>query len=72
MTVDLRTGEQYAPRPTDYCTKAAPVAPGGDCPLWKSFLARVTDDDTELQAYLARVCGYWLTRQTRGSFPKLI
>ena len=64
MTVDLRTGEQYPPRPEDYCTKIAPVAPGGDCPLWHAFLARVTDDDTDLQAYLARVCGYWLTGHT--------
>ena len=64
MTVDLRTGEQYAPRPTDYCTKAAPVAPGGDCPLWRAFLAHVTGGDEELQAYLARVVGYWLTGHT--------
>ncbi len=61
MTVNLRTGEQYAPRPEDYCTKIAPVAAHGDCPRWRSFLARVTDDDAELQAYLARVVGYWLT-----------
>ncbi len=25
MTVDLLTGKQYAPRPTDCCTKAGPV-----------------------------------------------
>ncbi len=54
MTVNLITGEQYAPRPEDYCTKIAPVAPGGDCPLWRNFLARITDNDTELQDYLAR------------------
>ena len=65
MTINLRTGEQYAPRPEDYCTKIAPVAPSGDCPLWHAFLARVTGDDTELQEYLARVCGYWLTGHTR-------
>ncbi len=64
MTIDLRTSEQYAPRPTDYLTKIAPVAPGGDCPLWRDFLARVTDCDDDLQAYLARVCGYWLTGHT--------
>jgi len=61
MTIDLRTGEQYAPRPTDYMTRLAPVAPGGDCPLWRAFLARATDGDGELQAYLQRMCGYWLT-----------
>ncbi len=64
MTIDLRTGEQYTPRPEDYCTKIAPVAPGGDCPLWISFLARVTDNDVDLQHYLARVVGYWLTGHT--------
>ena len=64
MTINLLTGEQYAPRPEDYCTKAAPVAAYGDCPLWHAFLARITDDDTELQDYLARVCGYWLTGHT--------
>ena len=58
MTINLRTGEQYAPRPEDYCTKIAPVAPGGDCPLRRDFLARITDGDTDLQAYLARMCGY--------------
>ncbi len=65
MTIDLCTGEQYAPRPKDYCTKIAPVAPGGDCPLWRKFLARITNYDTELQHYLARICGYWLTGHTR-------
>ncbi len=65
MTVNLLTGEQYAPRREDYCTKISPVvAMDGGCPLWRAFLARVTDGDDELQAYLARVCGYWLTGHT--------
>ncbi len=64
MTIDLCTGEQYAPRREDYCTKRSPVAAQGDCPRWRAFLARVTDGDDELQAYLARVCGYWLTAHT--------
>lgn len=66
MTIDLRTGTQYAPRPEDYCTKAGPVAPGGDCPLWLAFIDRITDHDADLQAYLARVCGYWLTGHTHA------
>jgi putative DNA primase/helicase len=65
MTINLCTGEQYEPCPTDYLTKIAPVAPGGDCPLWRTFLERITDGDDGLQAYLARVCGYWLTGHTR-------
>jgi putative DNA primase/helicase len=64
MTIDLRTGKQYAPRPEDYCTKTGPVAPGGDCPLWQAFLDRVTGGDSGLQTYLARVVGYWLTGHT--------
>ena len=64
MTIDLSTGEHYVPRREDYCTKLSPVAAEGDCPLWRTFLARVTDGDEELQAYLARVCGYWLTGHT--------
>ena len=64
MTVDLLTGKQHAPRREDYSTKTAPVQPGGKCPLWRAFLARVTDGDTDLQAYLARVAGYCLTGHT--------
>ncbi|MCZ6885364.1 MAG: phage/plasmid primase, P4 family, partial [Alphaproteobacteria bacterium] len=64
VTINLKTGEQYAPRPEDYCTKIMPVAPGGDCPLWRSFLNRVTNNDTELQGYLARLVGYCLTGHT--------
>ncbi len=32
--------------------------------MWRAFLTRVTDNDDALQAYLARVCGYWLTGYT--------
>jgi putative DNA primase/helicase len=64
MTVDLRTGKQYAPRPEDYMTKCAPVAPGSDCPLWHSFLDRVTAGDIDLQDYLQRIAGYCLTGHT--------
>ncbi len=64
MTINLRTGEQYAPRREDYCTKISPVAAQGDCPLRHAFLARVTGGDGELKSYLARVCGYWLTGHT--------
>ena len=63
--IDLRNGEMDAPRREDYCTQVSPVAAEGDCPLWHAFLARVTDGDEELQAYLARVCGYWLTGSTQ-------
>ncbi len=47
MTVDLRTGQTYAPQREDYCTKAAPCEPGGECPQWWEFLERVTDGNRE-------------------------
>jgi putative DNA primase/helicase len=62
--IELRTGTARPPRPEDYCTKIAAVAPSGDCPLWKNFLKRVTADDIELQAYLQRVAGYCMTGLT--------
>jgi putative DNA primase/helicase len=64
MTVDLRTGERYPPRAEDYMTKCAPVAPGGDCSLWRAFLERVTAGDFDMQNYLQRVAGYCLTGHT--------
>jgi putative DNA primase/helicase len=64
VTVDLRTGERYSPRPEDYTTKRSPVAPGGPCPLWHKFLTRVTAGDDELRQYLQRVAGYCLTGHT--------
>jgi putative DNA primase/helicase len=41
------------------------VAPGGECPLWLKFLDRVTDSDSDLAAFLQRICGYSLTGSTR-------
>jgi putative DNA primase/helicase len=64
-TVDLRTGKMRAHRPEDHLTKITPVAPGGACPLWRAFLAKVTNGDTELQAYLQRLAGYTLTGSIR-------
>jgi putative DNA primase/helicase len=66
MTVNLITGENYAPRPQDYCTKIAGAEPDGvaHCPIWRSFLDRVTGGDRDLQAYLQRVAGYSLTGHT--------
>lgn len=63
--VDLRTREVIPHDPLHHMTKRTLVAPGGDCPLWMRFLHRATNGDTELQAYLQRVCGYALTGITR-------
>jgi putative DNA primase/helicase len=63
--VDLRTGQLRPHRPTDYMTKITAVSPGGECPLWHDFLGKVTNLDTELQAYLKRMVGYSLTGNIR-------
>jgi P4 family phage/plasmid primase-like protien len=62
--VDLRSGA-LAPHDRALCmTKVTTAAPAGDCPAWLAFLAQVTGDDAELQAYLRRVVGYALTGVT--------
>ena len=63
--VDLHTGELRSSRREDYSTKSTAVGPGGDCPLWLEFLARVTGGDAALQSFLKRMCGYCLTGETR-------
>ena len=59
--VDLRTGKLRPAARSDYMTKITAVAPGGDCPLWRSFLSRITDDNEEFQVFLQRMAGYSLT-----------
>ena len=59
--VDLRTGKLRPAARSDYMTKIAAVAPGGDCPLWRSFLCRITDNDEQLQRFLQRMAGYCLS-----------
>jgi putative DNA primase/helicase len=64
-TVDLRKGEIHPHRRDNYITKITPVSPGGQCPLWMQFLARVMDGKLELQSYVQRMIGYCLTGITR-------
>jgi P4 family phage/plasmid primase-like protien len=59
--VNLHDGTVRPHDPGAYCTKITAVAPGGDCPLWRRFLAEVTDSDPDLEAFLQRVVGYGLT-----------
>ena len=63
--VDLRTGVIQDHRLDDYMTKITAVAPGGECPLWRTFLKKITKGDIELQAFLQRFAGYCLTGITR-------
>ena len=59
--VDLRTGKIRAHDRADSMTRITTAAPAGDCLTWRRFLATVTGNDPELQAYLARMVGYALT-----------
>jgi P4 family phage/plasmid primase-like protien len=62
---DLRTGKLRPAVREDYMTRITGAAPGRECPLWQTFLFRITDGDEELQRYLQRMCGYSLTGMTR-------
>ncbi|MCB2136630.1 MAG: hypothetical protein KDE08_11925 [Rhodobacteraceae bacterium] len=62
--VDLATGEIVPSDPTRHLTQLTDASPGASCPRWEAFLRDVTDDDAELQAYLARLAGYCLTGAT--------
>src|SRR5262245_33882541 len=66
-TLDLRTGKLRAHSPDDKLTKITGAAPDKSCPtpVWDTFLARVTNNDQELIAFLKRVVGYALTGLTR-------
>lgn len=63
--VDLRTRKMRRHNPADHMTKLTAVTPGGECPMWLTFLDRVTGGDADLISYLQRVCGYALTGVTR-------
>jgi putative DNA primase/helicase len=63
--IDLRTGNIRPHDPLAYATKIAAVGPRGDCPIFLSFLDRITGGDAELVAYLRRVLGYALTGDIR-------
>jgi len=61
--VDLRTGEERAPRIDDYATKITGTWMDRDCPTphWAAFLSKVTDGDAALQMFLRRMVGYSLS-----------
>jgi putative DNA primase/helicase len=67
--IDLRTGKLRPSRPEDYCTKITAVAPGGECPMFLEFLARVTNESANTEGglidYLQRALGYALTGDIR-------
>ena len=66
LVINLRDNSSSEPSREDYMTKATLVAPDvlKLCPLWRRFLEDITAGDKDLQAYLARCAGYWLTGVT--------
>ena len=68
-TFDLRTGEERSHNQGDLLTKITGIAPDASCPtpVWDGFLARVTDNQPELSAYLKRVAGYSLTARHKST-----
>lgn len=63
-TLDLDTLVMKPHDPADHITKMTEVAPGGDCPMWISFLDRITGGNMSLQLFLRRMAGYALTGLT--------
>jgi putative DNA primase/helicase len=59
--IDLRTGKLRPHRPEDYMTRITAFAPGGNCPKWKAFIAKVTGGKDDLASFLQCICGYALT-----------
>lgn len=66
-TVDLRTGESREAQPQDTISQVTSVAPASDseCPIWRRFLAEVTQGDESYARFLQQYAGYCLTGVTR-------
>ena len=65
-TINLQTGELRPHDREELITKLAPVKydPSARSDRWDQFLARVTDGDRELSAFLHRLAGYTITGRT--------
>jgi len=71
-SINLKTGDIYPHKRTDYSTKqaGAAIAPSTDCPTWTKFLDEIMASATgeqrpQLVSYLQRLCGYCLTGSTK-------
>lgn len=62
-TIDLRTGELYPHRKTDYITKMVDVDydPTAEAPFWESTLKLIFENHERLITYVQRAFGYTLT-----------
>jgi putative DNA primase/helicase len=59
--IDLRTGQERGHLWDDYITQVTAVAPGGDCPQFRAFLAHIFKGDDALIGFVQRALGYALT-----------
>lgn len=65
-TVDLLSGKTRPARYDDYLTKQTTVEPKNGKPeRWLRFLDESTDNDSEMIAYIQKICGYLLTGSTK-------
>jgi P4 family phage/plasmid primase-like protien len=65
QVIDLTTGSTRPARPEDYLSKSVVCLPAGACPQWLEFMEGITGGDADLQSYLQRTLGYWLTADVR-------
>ncbi len=65
-TIDLVSGAVLSPSREHLITKQSPVLfePGADCPIFKSFLDKIMNSNTDLIEFLQRAVGYSLTGDT--------
>lgn len=65
-TLDLTTGTLKPHERGDLLTYVLPVAydPAAECPLWGSFIHRITNGDGDLMRFLAAAVGYTLSGLT--------
>ncbi len=66
-SLNLRTGELHESNRHELCTKQVnvPFEPGAECPIWETFIEKITGGDSELAEFLQRAVGYSLTGCTR-------
>ena len=65
-TINLRTGELMAHKPSDMLTKITTVAPGtGNAPRWDAFLTETFGGQEDLIGYVQRMLGYSLLGTVR-------
>ncbi len=64
-TVNLLTGERRDHWRSDHITRMTAATPGGECPRWRTFLKKITNDDADLEAFIQRMLGYALTGSTQ-------